>query len=437
MNTSHGRRIRPVTRAHPCVLCGGTHKCGWTDDGLIFCGRRSGEQPGFRWLGLCRRNPIWNLYRVDDGRTDHPAEMFDWRRWTGPMTCETRQTLADALGLPAEVLQTLDVGFNPSDSNGPCWTFPEKDGRGNIVGIMRRYADGSKRAVRGGQRGLHIPSGWRNHPGPVFLVEGASDTLALTSWSLSAIGRPSCRGGVAFLAELLRPVEAGRMILTVGENDARETSAGLDWPGRDGAREIALQLSERLGRPVLWTLPPDGSKDVRAWAAAHREEKPEVLVQSLSERALPWVETPLGEPPLPLTAAEPEPAFPVEVLPKAVRDFVAEAAAAVGCPPAFLAVSALGAAGTALGNAWELALTATHVQSSALFILIVGLPGSGKTPALKLVSAPLCRLEHRAIEAHKRAIERGRRCRRSCAALPRCCIGCWPTTSPPRRWGRC
>ena len=59
------------------------------------------------------------------------------------------------------------VGSNPA---GHCWTFPEHDPAGGVVGLVRRFPDGSKRSLEGGRRGLSLVGGWADEPGPVFLV---------------------------------------------------------------------------------------------------------------------------------------------------------------------------------------------------------------------------------------------------------------------------
>src|SRR5262249_55242151 len=151
--------------------------------------------------------------------------------------------------------------------------------------------------------------------------EGASDTLALGALHLAAIGRPSCRGGLDPLAELLRDFTPDRAILVVGEHDARITPQGLLWPGRDGARDLAGELSQRLGRAVSWTLPPIGSKDVRAWVLAHPPgEEDSAWTESgvrLSELLVREARLPQasnrGEAPLRLMPAEPETPFPLGV----------------------------------------------------------------------------------------------------------------------------
>jgi len=180
------------------------------------------------------------------------------------LTADRRRQLAQALGLPEAVLSSLQIGFCEKES---CWCLPEVQGDGKVIGINRRFPDGTKKAMYGGSRGLMLPAGWKDRDGPVFLPEGASDVLALTALGLASIGRPSCSGGVYYLAEVLRGLPPDRPIVVVGENDRKDSG---QWPGKDGAIKTAAELAAKLGRAVYWTMPPDGAKDVRSWCIGRK-----------------------------------------------------------------------------------------------------------------------------------------------------------------------
>ena len=175
----------------------------------------------------------------------------------GEITPNLLTELAESLGVPKSSLEELEVGWSAMDQ---AWTFPERDGHGNTIGIMRRYRDGTKRVVHESQRGLYLPSGFDDRPGPVLVVEGASDTAAVTAMNLAAVGRPNATGGVPYLVELL--ADDHRDVLIVGEMDAARDGR---WPGRDGAQSVALRLAGRLSQHVSWTLPPRAVKDLREW----------------------------------------------------------------------------------------------------------------------------------------------------------------------------
>src|SRR5262249_11156697 len=153
----------------------------------------------------------------------------------------------------------VDIGYIDSEK---CWVSAEHDAQDNIVGFNRRFRDGSKKAVAGSQRGLTVQSNWNLSPLPLLLVEGLTDVLACSALDISCVGRPWTLGAVDLLGEMLADVPTERVIIVVGERDRKPNG---DWPGRYGAMRTAEQLSEKLGRPILWSLPPSGYKDVRAW----------------------------------------------------------------------------------------------------------------------------------------------------------------------------
>jgi hypothetical protein len=274
-------------------------------DGLIRCRRvpdhlkPGDEHEGFVFLGRSEKDPQWGQFRAADdpvlldrqrqrqedwerdrlhrGRpssngTAHLDDGPDMdalaRRHAHGLTPERAAELAEALGLRADVLARLPLlGYSHTDPLGSCWTFPEHDGAGRVIGLTRRYRDGAKVAITGGHRGLIVPERWDQGEGPVFLVEGPSDTMALLALNLTVLGRPSNTGGAQYLAELLKGVPADREIVVVAEYDTNDKG---QWPGLDGAKRTAGRLAEMLGRKVLWALPPKGAKDVRAWVVAQQ-----------------------------------------------------------------------------------------------------------------------------------------------------------------------
>ena len=60
--------------------------------------------------------------------------------------------LADDLGVTADAIRRLGVGYYPGEQ---CWIFPERDGNGNVTGLLRRYSNGKKYTWEGSKRGLY------------------------------------------------------------------------------------------------------------------------------------------------------------------------------------------------------------------------------------------------------------------------------------------
>lgn len=276
---SHSRtRLKSVSKAHPCAVCGRDHKCSFGEDGLICCGRCQGKKDGFVHMGTSEKDGTWHYYRREDDpvilerqreyRETHPqrnGHVKDWNQlaatFRDALTPTRRDELANDLGVPVDVLSVLQVGWNGSEG---CWTFPERDGTGRIIGISRRWKNGEKKRMSGGHSGLYIPPAWKERGGVILCPEGASNTLALWAMGVAAIGRPNNLGGKEDLAQLLSDVPAERDIIIVGDFDPKNSG---DWPGRDGAVAVAAHLHEKLNRPILWALPPD-KKDVREWLGA-------------------------------------------------------------------------------------------------------------------------------------------------------------------------
>lgn len=283
---THHTKLKSVSGSRRCEVCDGDHKCSYGADGVIMCGRRRGDQPGFICFGAAPNDPQWEIYRRegDTRRGEHapryqpachrpstpPAPATDWHKLTTlhdyyarqvPADCLDRVAeLAAGLGVAVESLEALRIGWSDEEQ---CWTCPELDAAGKIVGITRRWRDGTKKAMAGGHRGLCYPADLGERiaaAGLVLIVEGASDTAAGLTLGIPTVGRPSATGGAEMLADLLAAINCRVIIL--GENDRKETG---DWPGRDGAQRVAVDLGQRLGRDVAVVMPPDGVKDLRAW----------------------------------------------------------------------------------------------------------------------------------------------------------------------------
>ena len=171
------------------------------------------------------------------------------------LTHDLLAELAGQLVVSAASLVALGVGWSVKRQ---AWTFPERDDRERVIGILLRNRNQKKIVMKDSQRGLYLPQGWRERTGSLLIPEGASDTAALWDAGFAVVGRPSCSGGVQYLTDLLMWDE--REIIVVGENDKKPDGK---WPGRIGARRVAGKLSELLGREIAWGLPPDGFKDVR------------------------------------------------------------------------------------------------------------------------------------------------------------------------------
>jgi hypothetical protein len=124
-----------------------------------------------------------------------------------------------------------------------------------------------------------------------------------------------------------------------------------------------------------------------------RETHPDFGCPEDDDRAAPGGGRGRGKP----ARRPPEPyrPFPVHCLPSVLARFVNEASAAMECDPAYLALPALAVCAGLIGNSRVLRIKSTWSAVSVLWAVTVSDSGTMKTPAMKLVLAPVFDLERR------------------------------------------
>ena len=276
-------------KGHPCPICGAEKRCWRQEDGLHFCRAPYTERPGWRDIGTAVKDPSWLMWRASDDpmlraktdRTAAPRQMPGTGGGSPPkfssaslreeclayrqaLTPDRLAALATHLGLPVWAFSALPpLGWRRHSHYGA---------RLDLAGVLRpgrchRYyhesaQDGTQRQPKGHHRGITLPLSWSDSVSPVYLVEGLTDVLALAALGLPALGTYTAGGGAGMLAELAVQCTPPREYVVLGERDAKEDGT---WPGRDGAIKLATELAGLLGRPVSWSLVPDGAEDMRAW----------------------------------------------------------------------------------------------------------------------------------------------------------------------------
>ncbi len=171
------------------------------------------------------------------------------------------EILADQLGVSAEALNRLGVGFDPTTGT---WIFPEFDEGRTLIGMLRRYPEGRKYCVEGSKRGLSLdPQHELVYDVPVIVVEGPTDTAAALTLGCQAIGRPSATHGF----DKIKAMTEGHTVLIVGENDG-----GVGVTSVSG---LLLQLKD-ICKSVSSVLPPPDYKDLRQWVQSGTLTKDEL-----------------------------------------------------------------------------------------------------------------------------------------------------------------
>ena len=278
------------------------------------------------------------------------------------------------------------------------WRYPERNADCERIGILTRWdapAEGQPRytAANGGKRGLIFPAdGLHAYAGtsphdPVIVAEGASDTACLHTFAFTAVGVPMAGQAAGELASLLQD----RHVVLFGDSD----DAGRRSVEMLGAALVGVCAS------VRFAFPPEGHKDVRSWVADGGAGDADIA--KLIEEAQPY------EPPAPETPDRPPVPefvpFPTEALPKAAGDLVRAGANSLQVDPAMLGPLALAAMCAAIGNSRTIALHASWHEPAIVWITVVAPSGSGKSPALELVTRPAEKRDAEALRAHREALK--------------------------------
>jgi hypothetical protein len=107
--------------------------------------------------------------------------------------------------------------------------------------------------------------------------------------------------------------------------------------------------------------------------------------------------------PVPLANVPEAEPFPVELLPGRLAQFARDAGEALACPVDYLAVPLLAIAGAAIGASRALEIKAGWWERPSLYAAVVGPPGCGKTPSLKLAAGPVYAEQERRLKLWKYA----------------------------------
>ncbi len=280
------------------------------------------------------------------------------------------------------------------------WRYPERNAQAERTGTITRWdapAEGRPRytAAKGSKRGLIFAAdGISAYAGsskrdPVIVAEGASDAVCLISFGFTAVGVPMAGRGADELAALLKD----RHVVIVGDNDAA------------GRRSVET-LSAVLGRgcsSVRIAFPPSGHKDVRSWVADGGAGDVDIAglvnhAQLCTQAAAAESSVATSEPVAPIFTP-----FPTDALPKAVAHLVRAGADAIQVDEGMLGPLALAAMSAAVGNARVVELSASWREPAVLWSVVVAPSGSGKSPALELVTRPAERRDGEALRAHREA----------------------------------
>jgi hypothetical protein len=104
--------------------------------------------------------------------------------------------------------------------------------------------------------------------------------------------------------------------------------------------------------------------------------------------------------PAPIQGTAPAEPFPLDALPHPLSAFVAEAAAALGCDGAMVALPAIAVCGSLIGNTRTISLKSDWQEPSVFWTCVVADSGTLKSPAHDVAVRPLQRLQKRLQTEH-------------------------------------
>jgi len=269
-----------VSRNIPCPVCSGTTWCTINPDGTkSMCCRVKSTGKVINRLGevawMHELNQPMKAERCEKPKRSDTQKVRQLAKQWYMEGSEGRKKLSGLLGVAESSLESIRAGYGEG-----AYSFPEWNDQGRIVGLALRSASGRKWFLVGSKRGIICPQG-ASLPGPLLIVEGASDVAACLSAGWEAIGRPSCTGGSGYIAGTILKHYYDREIIVVGENDKKDRESREDWPcgycgecllcwpGWYGAVYTANEIERLVGRKVEIAMPPKRHKDCRESLNAH------------------------------------------------------------------------------------------------------------------------------------------------------------------------
>ena len=242
-----------ATKLNPCPICGKEDWCTFGDKAML-CQRVESKWPAVKGGWYHYYGETKPDYIPKAKLAPKSIDAFGFYRRCADSTLIDNSTLANQLGVSIASLNNLYCVWC---NQFKAFAFPMSDANGNHIGIRLRNSAGFKWAVSGSRQGIFLPNVSYNETIKIaYLPEGPTDTVALLTMGLFAIGRPTCNSGNDIIKAALKRLKIYRAVI-VADND--EIKATGKRPGLEGA----IKLKKELGlSSVIW-MPPSPIKDVR------------------------------------------------------------------------------------------------------------------------------------------------------------------------------
>jgi hypothetical protein len=233
-----------------------------------------------------------------------------------------------------------------------------------------------------------------------FFLPGHQDLFDVLV-GLHRVNKPRDRAHI--LAELAPEAQKGlgQELLTAIFNGCKNPDDGrglVHLVGEDAALRRFILGQRRL---------EDDAVDRRA-SPGELASQARLLADALSAAGF----APGWEPPL-LDGMLPAEPFPLDVLPEGLAKMAQFARDVMFVPPDYLLTPALAIAGGVIGRSMGIYLKEGWHEYPSLYAIIVGDPGTAKTPALKLVSRPVWQIFRELEEEHALVVEAWRQAKQA------------------------
>ena len=97
--------------------------------------------------------------------------------------------------------------------------------------------------------------------------------------------------------------------------------------------------------------------------------------------------------------------FPLEVFPQTMQSVILDMARYESCEAEFIATAMLSAVSAALGGTYRIRIKGEWQSNAALYIILVGRPGLGKTPPLEAAYRPIRKHDYALFKAYETELE--------------------------------
>lgn len=263
-----------ATKDRPCVICQKPDWCCFGDRAMkcmrIESAHPSNDGGWYHFYTEDNRALALPIVRRQErkpvGVTIDFAKMF--RRWQNETTAQQFIGHSELLGINIDSLCCLGACYAREYR---AWAWPMKNAQNVIVGARLRSVQGIKWAVTGSRQGVFIPSDrlLTSHK-IAFVPEGPTDTAALLSIGLYAIGRPTALACHDVIKDALAALQIYSLVAVADNDDLKKKNLGsCEW--RPGI-EAAVKLRQAAGIRSCLYIPPSPHKDVRSLikAEGHR-----------------------------------------------------------------------------------------------------------------------------------------------------------------------